>query len=512
MPDVFISYAREDQPFVRRLHSALTDHDLEVWVDWEDIPPTAEWMREVEAAIEGADSFLFVASPDSVASEICRHEIEHAASHHKRLVPVVYRDVDTDLVPESVRAHNWIFCRDTDDFAATVETVATALRTDLDWVHRHTRLLVRAVEWDENGRDRSFLLRGRDLADGERWLGEAARHDSPKATDLQIDYLAASRQGATRSNRIRVGAISAGLVVAIVLAVVAFLQRNEARHQATVARARELVASSTASLPNDPELGLWFAVEAERTQSSVRADQLLRQGVDESRLRRTYTPPGGTAHPAYKVLAVSPDLRRFVAQSTGASKAVTIRELRTGRVVSRLAIRGPIFDPAFNATGSELVTEGSATELWDTETGRRVASMPLGLRPSFSADGTRLAIGGSDAVEIYQTDGTFVTTLPRADLADAVLNRDGRLAVTWEPCNACDEPPVVWDVESRIAALPARRQRQASADERRGLQPDGRRRRAGDQSGVVRVFDLSRTPAHRWPSSTNRPVMFRASP
>ncbi len=203
------------------------------------------------------------------------------------------------------------------------------------------------------------------------------------------------------------GAISAGLVVAVVLAVVAFLQRNEARHQATVARARELVASSTASLPNDPELGLWFAVEAERTQSSVRADQLLRQGVDESRLRRTYTPPGGTAHPAYKVLAVSPDLRRFVAQSTGASKAVTIRELRTGRVVSRLAVRGPIYDPAFNATGSQVVTEGAATELWDTETGRRLASMPLGQRPSFSADGTRLAIAGLDAVEIYETDGTF---------------------------------------------------------------------------------------------------------
>ena len=39
-----------------------------MWVDWEDIPPTAEWMREVEVAIEGADTFVFVLSPDSLKS------------------------------------------------------------------------------------------------------------------------------------------------------------------------------------------------------------------------------------------------------------------------------------------------------------------------------------------------------------------------------------------------------------------------------------------------------------
>ena len=99
--EVFISYAREDQPFVRRLQTALEDRDLSAWVDWEDIPPTAEWMREVEAAIEGSESLLFVVSPDSVASSTCRREIDHAAAHQKRLVPVVYREVEADLVPEA---------------------------------------------------------------------------------------------------------------------------------------------------------------------------------------------------------------------------------------------------------------------------------------------------------------------------------------------------------------------------------------------------------------------------
>jgi len=38
-----------------------------------------------------------------------------------------------------------------------------ALDTDLDAVKSHTRILVRALEWDRNGRDSSFLLRGIDL-------------------------------------------------------------------------------------------------------------------------------------------------------------------------------------------------------------------------------------------------------------------------------------------------------------------------------------------------------------
>src|SRR5690349_8855838 len=127
MPDVFISYARKDQAFVRRLQAALAARELEAWVDWKDIPPTAEWMQDVREAIEGADTFLLVLSPDSVASTTCRQEIDHAVGLNKRLVPVVYRDVDTNVVPDSIRAHNWIFVRDTDNFDAAADTVSGAL-------------------------------------------------------------------------------------------------------------------------------------------------------------------------------------------------------------------------------------------------------------------------------------------------------------------------------------------------------------------------------------------------
>src|SRR5947209_5089856 len=75
MADLFISYAREDQDFVRRLHRALSRRGKEGWVDWEGIPPTAAWMAEIRSAIGGADAFVFVLSPDSAESKVCGDEL-----------------------------------------------------------------------------------------------------------------------------------------------------------------------------------------------------------------------------------------------------------------------------------------------------------------------------------------------------------------------------------------------------------------------------------------------------
>ena len=47
MTDVFISYSRKDIAFARLLHEALVENGLETWIDWQDIPPSADWLAEV---------------------------------------------------------------------------------------------------------------------------------------------------------------------------------------------------------------------------------------------------------------------------------------------------------------------------------------------------------------------------------------------------------------------------------------------------------------------------------
>ena len=66
-------------------------------------------MQAIYAAIDGADTFVFVLTPDSIASVVCGREIDHAAAHNKRMVPIVARDVNGDSVPEALAKLNWIF-------------------------------------------------------------------------------------------------------------------------------------------------------------------------------------------------------------------------------------------------------------------------------------------------------------------------------------------------------------------------------------------------------------------
>jgi hypothetical protein len=200
MPDVFISYSRHDREFVHRLHDRLVAEHRDIWVDWEDIPPSAEWRAEIERAIEAADTFVCVLSPASFASEMCGYECDHAARCHKRMVPVVVSDVEAARARDSVGKYNWLFFRPTDSFDDGFKQLLTTIDTDLDWVRAHSRLLVRAREWETHERDKSYLLTGSDLEGYERLLAQSVNR-SPSPNDLQVAYVAASRGRETERQR-----------------------------------------------------------------------------------------------------------------------------------------------------------------------------------------------------------------------------------------------------------------------------------------------------------------------
>lgn len=172
MADVFVSYAREDLPFVRRLTDALQARNREVWVDLEDIIPSARWREEIRAGITEAHAVAFVISPDSVASEVCRTELDYATEQSERLVPILARQTPSESVPSALAELNWLPFLDGTDFEAGVDRMVEVLDTDLDRVHLHTRLLTQAREWEARGRDRSLLLRGAELKQAETWLAD----------------------------------------------------------------------------------------------------------------------------------------------------------------------------------------------------------------------------------------------------------------------------------------------------------------------------------------------------
>lgn len=250
MTDIFISYSRKDKEFVRKLHEALSKLNRDTWVDWENIPLTADWWKEIEAGIEAANTFVFVISPDSISSQVCTQEIEHAVQCNKRLVPIVRRDDEVKGVHPALAKHNWLFFRESDDFDSAFQSLIKALDTDLGHVKAHTRLLQRAIEWDTKGRDRSFVLRGNDLKEAQQWCTESTNKE-PKPTPLQVQYIISSSQNKIKHQRRTIGAIAVGFIITTGLALIALYQYLQAVERGIQAS----VALSEAEFANNDQLG-----------------------------------------------------------------------------------------------------------------------------------------------------------------------------------------------------------------------------------------------------------------
>ncbi len=243
MADVFLSYSRRDSVFVDRLASALRERDRDVWVDVEGIRDAEVFPEVLRRAIESSDAFVFVISPDAVKSTFCVEEVEHAASLNKRVIPLALRPVPDDQLPDEVRFRNWIPAGEDGGLEVTVERLVKALDTDLEWERQHSRLTVRALEWERSGRDRSFLLRGSDLRSAEAWLAAGAGKD-PGPTALETEYVVAGRRAAARRQR---GLVVGSLVIAVVaiaLLIFALISRSAAVSARNTARAQALASDA----------------------------------------------------------------------------------------------------------------------------------------------------------------------------------------------------------------------------------------------------------------------------
>lgn len=222
MTDVFVSYSRKNSNFAKRLVSALETEKKDVWVDWEDIPLSANWWGEICEGIESTDSFIFIMSPDSVSSPVCNFEIAHALHYNKRIIPIVREEVeekeafasllkeelnqssqeilgDRDLLSVARQSwgalarHNWIIFDDESQFDAQFKRLLENIHTDLEYVKVHTRYLQRAIEWESNERNVSFLLTGDEVKIAESWLSDS-QGQQPQPTNLHYSFLAESRK------------------------------------------------------------------------------------------------------------------------------------------------------------------------------------------------------------------------------------------------------------------------------------------------------------------------------
>jgi len=278
--ETFISYSHKNRNFAFGLCHELQRRGKSVWIDEDGIPPADLWKDDINRAIEGADAYVFVISRASVKSQYCLDELTYADSLHKRILPVRYQVVPDDDIPALISARQFIPARGRFDTAREecVARLLTAIDTDPEWVKQHTDWGQKAGNWERRKRDRSYLLSGAELHDAEKWRDGQSGKD-PEPTELQLEFIRASRAASTSRLWIILGAVAIGLVAAIVLAVLALIQKAHADYERDVALAQSLRGSAQAVEAANPMLAAQLAAEADTRQQNQQSQEVLRTAL-----------------------------------------------------------------------------------------------------------------------------------------------------------------------------------------------------------------------------------------
>jgi len=489
---VFISYSRKDKAFVRKLNDSLDSNGVNAWVDWEGIPLSSDWMDEITRAIEGADTFIFVISPDSLSSEVCADELELGLKYNKKLVPILYREPEKgNTMHEKIAATNWVYMREQDDYEGTIPGLIEAINTDLDWVRQHTRLLQRAKEWESKNRNSSFLLRGSDLADAEHWMSAAAAQSGRQVVQLQADYIEESRKGAMQRQRIIMGGVLTALVVSIGLTIWALQasaeatqnyniaataqvdaeenakraqdnyqqaeeNRKIAEQNAEIAKANEIEAKAQQkaaeaqlfqSRAGELETSTLLAIDSWSKAPSFQAEEIIRQNLS------ILPQPVAATHQDGHIwnITLSPDNSQFATASDDGTACVwQFADIADFFCVDHEDI---VYDALFTSDGTQLITgsKDGFVKFWDASNGSPGASFEYGSRIwdlDISPDGRWLAIGREDG---------FVTVLDLEDITEepVTIEEPGSVLVVkfspdskWLAAGTTTGPVRLWEVDT----------------------------------------------------------------
>jgi WD40 repeat protein len=479
MPDVFISYSRKNREFVAQIHKALAAQNRDIWIDWEDIPFTADWWGEICSGIESADTFIFIMTPDSLSSPVCMMEVDHAMQHGKRLVPVTYTPPDEKsafaalasktlddntrkaLAGRDMQAiarenwnalarHNWLYFKEAAEFDTNFQQLVSAIDTDLDHAREHTRLLIRAREWDRKNRAASFLLDGAAISEAEKWLTQGVSK-LPTPTRLHAEYIAASRKAESRQQQTLLTGVSIALVVSLGLALLSFVLFQQAERSREVAVAAQVSAQENANAAvTAQEVAVAAQATAERRAEESNSNFLAQRA-------QSIIPVNPFLGYALAIEAVSVENPPALAQQAFASVAYN-----TG-AVRRFEHRGTMVTAlAFSADGSTVFAAGMDNTItrFDVATGAILETFTFedAVFGAFSENGQYavLQLNNGALIIVDTATGERLRELSGQPAAVNLLafSADGRYLISATgapPENSTRANPIsviVWDVET----------------------------------------------------------------
>ena len=119
---IFVSYARVDKPYCIRIIETLHAH--EVWYD-QRLYAGQDWWKEILRRLDWSEVFIYLLSPDSIASLYCRRELEIARRLKRHIIPVLINR--ETILPDKMK--NWQYVDLSESL--TVENVTKLLNSIL---------------------------------------------------------------------------------------------------------------------------------------------------------------------------------------------------------------------------------------------------------------------------------------------------------------------------------------------------------------------------------------------
>lgn len=377
--DVFLSYRRIDKEFTQQLDQAFKKENLEVWVDWEDIPPgSTDFTADIQKGIEGADVFVPVLTPAYLESPYCMGELDMAIELHKRIVPIVLQKFDIAKIPSKISHINWVYFTphvgEANTFEDAFPVLMAAIRIDQEHTATHTRLLLRAKEWDTSGRNPSSLLNGDEITEAEQWLAVAGdKHPHPTA--LHSEYIFASRTRQRAQQRQLLVGVSIALMISVVLAVISgFLYRNSLRQQVLLEQQKLELEDSNRQLEEQQTIILQEREQSQSLLWATYANQAL--DADDTLLAVAIALEANTTLELGTPPALSQRALATAAYAPGARRLFQMEPNARGEVI-------PTWTIAHNSDGNQVAigTADGTLSLWDVQD----ASAPLWVVPNAHA-------------------------------------------------------------------------------------------------------------------------------
>ncbi len=102
---IFISYSRQEVPFVDILLSEMENREIPTWLDYRSLVPGKPWFEQIISGIDSADVILLVVSHASMTSENVEVEYKHALEKYKRIILIIFEAVP---LPQELQTCEWV--------------------------------------------------------------------------------------------------------------------------------------------------------------------------------------------------------------------------------------------------------------------------------------------------------------------------------------------------------------------------------------------------------------------